>query len=312
MRRIYSAAIGMLAILSTGPSAAALGAPAAEVVPLPSYASVKDLDHYAAPAEYVRIAADRRFRMEKLGYKSDGLDVFAYLYRPVKPAKKMPVVIFNRGSWTWSAFAAEMAPMAHRLAERGYLVVAPMYRGSGGAFGRDEMGGADLDDLFNLLPLLRSIPYADMDHLYLYGESRGGMMVYQALRDGFPAKAAAVYGGFTDLDAMLQDPKWSQAGDAIWPDLNEHREQIVERRSALRWPERINAPILIMHGGRDQSVAPLQSLKMAEALARLGKPYELLIMEGENHVLSGRAAERDMRAADWFSRTSEAAAPVAK
>ena len=96
----------------------------------------------------------------------------------------------------------------HRLADAGFVVVAPMYRGSEGAPGRDEMGGADLADLMNIRAVIASLPYADATNTFLYGESRGGMMVLQALRDGFEARAAATIGTFTDLDAYLkEDPQ---------------------------------------------------------------------------------------------------------
>jgi dipeptidyl aminopeptidase/acylaminoacyl peptidase len=300
---MFRTTIACMALMATTAVAAA------DKVGLPGYAEVKGLDHYADPATYAAAVADRRFVMEKVAYRSDGLEVFAYVYRPVKSHGRLPVVIFNRGSYTWPAFAAEMLPMAHRMAQRGYLVVAPMYRGSGGATGRDEMGGADLDDLFNLVPVIRSMPDADIAQLYLYGESRGGMMVYQALRDGFPARAAAVYGGFTDMDAMLAGAQGARMGAAIWPDLATNRAAIVERRSALHWPEKIASPILIMHGADDHSVDPAQSLGMAQALAKLGKPYELEIFYGEGHVLSGRTVERDAHAADWFARFAPTVRP---
>jgi hypothetical protein len=54
--------------------------------------------------------------MEKVTYRSDGMLVYAY----------------------------------RRLAEAGYLVIAPMLRGSGGAGGHDEMGGADVNDILNV------------------------------------------------------------------------------------------------------------------------------------------------------------------
>ena len=290
-----------VALLATG---AALPQ-ANDTVPVtfPAYSSVKNLDGYADEPTYRAAVEDSRFVMEAHAYPSEGMTLHAYVYRPTRPAGRLPVVVFNRGSWTWpKGFAAELLPMAHRLAEKGYLVVAPWYRGSGGDQGRDELGGADLADLFNLVPMIEALPFADASRMFLYGESRGGMMVYQALRDGFPARAAAVFGGFTDLDAMLAEPQWAKAGSAIWPDLEANRAAIVERRSAIRWAAKIGAPVLIMHGGADKAVRPSQSLRMAQALDTLGKPFELWIAEGERHTLTGRAAERDARAAEWFGR----------
>ena len=86
----------------------------------------------------------RAFVMERVTYRSDDLDVYAYLYLPVAPPKdkKLPVVVFNRGSYVRDDFSYEVLMLANRLAHQGYLVIAPMLRGSGGARGHDEMGGA--------------------------------------------------------------------------------------------------------------------------------------------------------------------------
>src|SRR5258706_6138070 len=47
-----------------------------------------------------------------------------------------------------------------------------------------------------------------------------------------------------------------------------------------------DAPILLIHG-KDDTVVPIeQSDSMAAALKRAGKPYEYLIMKGEDHYLS--------------------------
>ena len=51
---------------------------------------------------------DQAFVMERVTYRSDDLDVFAYLYRPAAPptGKKLPVVVFNRGSYVRRRFFA--------------------------------------------------------------------------------------------------------------------------------------------------------------------------------------------------------------
>ena len=81
--------------------------------------------------------------------------------RPCRRKTRLPVVVFNRGSYVRGDFSPEVLMPGNRLARQGYLVIAPMLRGSGGAQGRDEMGGADLQDVFNLVPVIKEIPYAD-------------------------------------------------------------------------------------------------------------------------------------------------------
>jgi hypothetical protein len=50
------------------------------------------------------------------------------------------------------------------------------------------------------------------------------------------------------------------------------------------------------------------ALQLAAALQRVGKPYELVIVEGAEHVLNPYEAERDDRASRWFRRHLAAAA----
>ena len=88
----------------------------------------------------------------------------------------------------------------------------------------------------------------------------------------------------------------------IWPSYDRDGAAIRERRSAIRWAERIDVPLLILHGGRDESVSPTHALALATRLQALGKPYELVIRSGANHVLTEWREERDRHAIEWFRR----------
>ena len=239
----------------------------------------------------------------RVTYPSDGLEVVAFVYRPSGTRDRLPVIVYNRGSYVRQNAAPELLVTFHRLADAGFLVVAPMYRGSEGAPGRDEAGGADLADLVNIQPVIASLAYADASNTFLYGSSRGGMMTLQALRDGFPAHAAAVFGAFTDLEQLVrEDSRTAGYARQIWPDYEANHVAIADRRSALRWADRITAPLLIMHGGDDRDVGPPHALQLADKLQRNGQPYELVIVAGANHTLQPFEAERDERAIRWFRR----------
>jgi len=275
-------------------------------VTLPRYEDYKHIDHYAPTvASYREARDDPRFVMQRVTYSSDGLRVYAYLYRPrVVPAgRKLPVIVFNRGSYVRDDFSPEFLMPAHRLAREGYLVIAPMLRGSGGAPGHDEMGGADVDDILNIVPVLEKLGCADTDRLFLYGESRGAIMSMIAARRRFPARAIAVYGLTADFSVLVaKGSPGRRLASQIWPHFEQDEARIVQMRSPMRWAGEIDAPVLIMHGADDQSVPPTQALEMARALMQAGKPYELKIFHGANHVLTDRAAERDADAVAWFRR----------
>jgi len=273
-------------------------------VVLPAYESERNIAWAASREDYAAALADTRFVMRQFTYQSDGLTMGAYLYGPRESGgKPAPVIVFNRGSYLRPhGFAGEMLVMARRYAEAGFLVVAPHYRGSNGWAGKDELGGAELHDLMVLPEVIARIPGADAARLFLAGESRGGAMVYMALRDGFPARAAAVWGAFTDLEPLFASGPQAGAADSIWPQYKDNREELYRTRSAIRFADRINAPILIMHGGADEDIPLSQSQRMDAELTRLGKVHDFVVYEGQQHVIGGRGAEREAAAIAWFRR----------
>lgn len=157
---------------------------------LPAYEHAPGIAPYATPDEYAAIIADETYRCDRIVYESDSLPVVAYFYAPRDTAASpRPLVVFNRGSYIQPEIAHQLVPLFHRLAERGFAIVAPMLRGSAGAPGTDEMGGADLHDVMNVVPLATNLRSVDASRLFLYGESRGGAMTLMAIKNGFPARA---------------------------------------------------------------------------------------------------------------------------
>jgi len=261
-----------------------------------------DVEKYSTEGEYVA-ARHSNYALEKIRYRSDGLAVIAYFYRLKKSeGTKLPVIVFNRGSYIRGDIFPELLPMFHRLAEAGFAIVAPMYRGSEGGEGRDEMGGADVNDLLNIVPVLSQLGSLDTRNVFLYGESRGGMMVFQAIRDGFPARAAATIGAFTDLGEITSSGTGAATAKAIWPDFEQRKNEIISRRSAIRWPERLSIPLLLMHGSADSDVAPTQTLLLATQLAKTQKEFGVFVFPGGNHTLRQRQVERDRQAVEFFRR----------
>ena len=280
-----------------------------ETYQFPSYekalqtTNIRDI---TSKAEYERAISDTNFEFQRLKYLSDGLKVTAYLYKPMRVSgSKLPAIIFNRGSLILGDIAPELVSLFHRLASEGFVVLAPMYRQSDAGEGRDEMGGGDVNDLMNSVALAKSLEFIDVNNLFLYGESRGGVMTYLAIKKNFPANAAAVYGAFTDLEALINDRPQvyrPQMLNQLWPDFDSRKDEIFRSRSAIFWPESLGIPLLIMHGGADWSVNPSQSLTIAQKLQNLGKTYELIIYAGDGHRLARNQADRDRRALAWFRK----------
>ena len=87
---------------------------------------------------------------------------------------------------------------------------------------------------------------------------------------------------------------------AIWATWQTDHDAIATRRSAQRWPERIRAPLLLMHGANDSQVSPGQSAALAAAVRREHGRCEVRVFAGAGHTLRGSESARDSTAVAWF------------
>jgi dipeptidyl aminopeptidase/acylaminoacyl peptidase len=265
--------------------------------------SLARAERFVDRADYEDAARDTAWVMERITYRSDSMRVAAYLAAARGQASgRRPCIVYVRGSWRVGDIGWQLAPMFRRLVRAGFVVVAPLMRGSDGEDGIDEMGGADLADLMHAREVALASGLADTSSLFLYGESRGGMMVLQALRDGFPARAAATVGAYGDLESMIAADSTHLAPVArtVWPTWPTDHDAIAARRSAERWPGRIRVPLLLMHGVHDRQVSPSQSTSLSEAIRRAHGRCEVRMFPDAGHTLRGSESARDSTAVAWF------------
>lgn len=272
---------------------------------LPAYEQLPDRFKRAYSRETVeRIKNSTDLELLKIKYMSDGLKIVGFIYKPKQiEGKKFPVLIFNRGGLADGAigpanfnYIYEM----HRYASEGFVVIASQYRGADGSEGRDEAAGADTNDVMNLIPLASSLGYADMNRLFMWGYSRGAMMTLQAIKRGAPLRAAAIVGAPTDLVPGLNDPGFVQFARTVYPDFDARKEEHVKSRSAILWVDKINIPLLIMHGGADPGTSPTQAITFAQKLQEQGNVYELVIYAKDDHGVFLNTEDRLRRTVDWF------------
>jgi dipeptidyl aminopeptidase/acylaminoacyl peptidase len=245
--------------------------------------------------------------LKAITYRSDGLQVKGYLAVP-KRGDRLPCLIFNRGGNR--AFGAltdgSAARVLGKLATWGYVVAASQYRGNAGGEGREEFGGADINDVLHLIPLLESLPQADASRIGMYGWSRGGLMTYLALTKTDRIRAAVIGGGMSDaFDTVARRPEMDLGQFAeVIPDYARHKEAALHARSPVRWPERLHksTPLLLLHGSADWRVHPTQALAMASALYASRHPFRFIFFEGEDHGLSEYQAEVDALVNAWLDR----------
>lgn len=247
------------------------------------------------------------FECERITYLSDGLRVTGYLWKPKNTAgRKLPLIVFNRGG---NRDFGQLSPWEqegfYSYVSNGFVVIASQYRGVDGGEGREEFGGAEIHDVLNLLPLAKALGFVDMSNVFLLGESRGGMETYLALKHGMPVNAAAVVSGEADLVAGSKNrPEMIyQVYRQLVPDFAKRGTELLRERSVVTWPEKINAPVLILHGTADWRTDPKdQALAVAEKLQALHKTYELVMYADDSHGLPFHWRDRDQKIVEWFKR----------
>jgi dipeptidyl aminopeptidase/acylaminoacyl peptidase len=239
----------------------------------------------------------------QIQYKSDGLDVVGFVLIPQRAGSKFPVLIFNRGGHRENAKISRLNALKylHYLSSEGFVVLASQYRGSDGGQGEDEFGGKDVNDVLNLIPLAQSLPFADSNKIVMLGFFRGGMMTYLAIKEGAPIKAAAIVGGITDLIQWEIDRP--AVGEEILQQLIKPASvENYKKRSAFYWPEKVNVPVLIIHGERDLNVNPNQAENFAITLKKAGKIHKLAMFQRDDQWVSIHRKERNHLIFDWFRK----------
>jgi dienelactone hydrolase len=289
------------------------------VVALPSFDQIPDRFRRAYPREAVeRMRNAPDLELLKIKYLSDGLKVSGFIYKPKETAgRKFPVVIWNRGGVGEDTVISvenflDLYEM-HRYAAEGFVVLASQYRGYDGGEGKDEVGGADTDDVLNLFPLARALGYADMERVFMFGFSRGAQMTLQAIRRGAPLRAAVVVGAPTDIElSFRENAAIRDLARTNWAGGEARLQENIESRSAVRWADKLTVPLLIFQGGADPAVSPAHALELARKMDEAGNLYQLVIYAKDDHFVTRNSEERLRLTVDWFKnpRAISIAAPL--
>lgn len=237
----------------------------------------------------------------KIRYHSDGLEITGFMNKPIGEGN-WPIMIFNRGgNRDFGAHSYRTIQYQRFLASKGYVVLSTQLRGSLFSEGRDEFGGADLNDIIKLIDIGKSLPFVEADKIVMYGFSRGGLNTYQILRLTDEIDAAAVVGAPTnpwfDFDTrpeMYHQVYLPLVGDTLAD------KQAYDDRSPVLWADEINTPILILHGADDWRVKKINAEQIVERMTLLGKEFDHEILPGGDHGLRTHQDYRDDRVLKWF------------
>ena len=264
---------------------------------------------YFNESTYEDARSQKDYECSHIRYRSDGISVSGYMFKPKFTATRLwPVILYARGGTGNYGLISDLELVnLYLLAKEGYVVIATEYRWTGQQGRRDEWGGKDVDDVLNLVPLAKSLDYVDPQRMFLLGASRGGTMAYLAIKQGILVRAAAVIAGVTDLEAWgTYRPEFINGDDSydgwakVWPDFEHRKKEEFRDRSAVAWADQLNVPLLILHSRTDSRVPVAQALAIAEKLTEHKKEFELVIYGDDGHSLPKNRADENQHIIRWF------------
>lgn len=230
----------------------------------------------------------------------DGETIPAYLTRPKTHEphfedtdNKPAAVIMPHGGPYGIRDTAEWDYFAQFLASRGYVVMKPNFRGSGGygsAFaraGRDQWGGLMQDDITDATNWLINSGDVDPNRVCILGASYGGYAALMALVQQ-PAlyRCAVSVNGVTDLKRMKSNDRRNAVGGHTWT--NAMRLEGVSDRDISPYDQakKIIAPILLMSSVDDARVPFQYAVDMHEKLKKIGKESQYVRIEKGTHNMT--------------------------
>jgi dipeptidyl aminopeptidase/acylaminoacyl peptidase len=231
---------------------------------------------------------------------ADGVQIPAYLTLPRgRDPAKLPLIVLPHGGPAVRD-TADFDWWSQALAEQGYAVLRPNYRGTSidrrfvvAGFG--EWGRKMQTDLSDGVRYLVKEGIADPGRVCIVGASYGGYAALAGVSlDPGVYRCAVSVAGISDLKRMLNwvDEKHlerSNAEQRFWDrfmGVSGPDDKALEMISPIKHLDVVNVPVLLIHG-KDDTVVPFeQSDAMFDALRHAKKDVELLTLKREDHWLS--------------------------
>jgi dipeptidyl aminopeptidase/acylaminoacyl peptidase len=224
--------------------------------------------------------------LEYITYKArDGRKIPAFLTVPNGEGPFPTVVLPHGGPFVHEIVVYD--EWAQMLANNGYLVMQPQYRMSLG-YGQEhfqsafingsEAGRKMQDDKDDGAKYLIEQGLADPDRIAMFGWSYGGYAALIAASRA-PQLYQCVIAGASIADPVRQRNEYRNDRGAT-KILNDYRLGAV---SPIEEIDKVNVPMLLVHGDVDQRVQLYQAEMYVDKLEKLGKPHKFVVLEGADH-----------------------------
>ena len=245
----------------------------------------------------------------------DGTTIEGRYYLPpgFDPQKKYPLIVYYYGGTSPTSRVFESTYPLQIYAAQGYVVYTLQPSGTTG-FGQEfaarhvnAWGEKTADEIIaGTQQFCREHPFVDSSKIGCIGASYGGFMT-QLLQTKTNIFAAAVsHAGISNITSYWGEGYWGYAysGAASAGSFPWNNPRLYTEQSPLFNADKINTPLLLLHGGVDTNVPIGESIQMFNALRILGKTVEFITVEGENHAIYGYQKRIDWNKTiqAWFAK----------
>lgn len=221
----------------------------------------------------------------------DGTKIEGYLTLPKNTEGPIAAIVHPHGgpgAREYDGFDYWTSFFAHR----GYAVFRPNFRGSTGygrQFAESQMQAWGLtmqDDLTDAAHWLVEQNIADPKRICIVGASYGGYAaVMAAVKTPELFKCAVSFAGVMDLEMLVRKSRHFINKKFVKKQFGEDDDDL-EARSPYYQAEKIQIPILLLHGEDDRVVDVKQSREMFNELEDLGREVRYVELEYGDHHLS--------------------------
>jgi len=241
------------------------------------------------------IELERKLRApeEVLITNDDGTRISTLIYLPVyyRDGEKYPAIVWIRGGPTGVCRYA-FAPFYNWLANQGYVVITPNYRGSIGhgvehmaAVASEGLGKNDLSDVLATGRYVRTLPYVDHSRgVGVGGHSWGGYLTLMTVTQA-PDEFSCAVAGAAISDWMIQQAQTEVRYYDRWLIGGWVYDQPERARdcSPVNFVERIRTPLLVYHGEEDNDVPFAQAQMFTAKVKQSGAKIEYITYPAEGH-----------------------------
>lgn len=233
-----------------------------------------------------REASEGFMRMEKITYRSKvgDLDIPAFVFQPLhqRGAKGHPAIVWVHENIRGHLYE-HYIPYIREATSKGYVVIAPEYRGSigygKGFYDAIDYGGNEVDDVVTAVDVLKSkYPQVDPARIGIIGWSHGGMITLLSIfRNETMFKAAVAMVPVTNLFQRLAWKGVERQHQLIDPanrygGLPAEKRDVYKDRSPVYNVEKLQIPLLVHVTKNDEDVNIEEDMQIVDAL-RSRKPF---------------------------------------